>query len=337
MSLHDEANQDTRALVTTTSLLPNRSEAQGQLQAVREFQATVRSLFVKGHDYGEIPGMGERPTLLKPGAEKLAKLLRLADTYEIVQSVEDWDRPLFRYLVKCRLIHMESGFLVSEGLGECNSMEAKYRYRWVWPNELTQEERHQLDAMRGYTKTFTSKDGQRTFKKYRVDNDDLYSQVNTILKMAKKRALVDAALSAGRLSDLFTQDLEDLVIDGEYQVMDAEQNGGQSATQGAQRQAQQTQRGRSGQVPNENMVALKSDPKWERWQELVTQAPEYDIRPPKLSLPLPERVLDQSIEALEDAINRKQPKEGGRDEGPATQAEPSAAGQAPAAGNGTLV
>jgi len=44
---------------------------------------------------------------------------------------------------------------------------------------------------------------------YRVPNDDIFSQVNTILKMSKKRAMVDAALSAGRLSDLFTQDMED--------------------------------------------------------------------------------------------------------------------------------
>ena len=44
----------------------------------------------------------------------------------------------------------------------------------------------------------------------RDENEDIYFQVNTILKMAKKRAMVDAALSAGRLSDVFTQDMEDL-------------------------------------------------------------------------------------------------------------------------------
>ena len=39
---------------------------------------------------------------------------------------------------------------------------------------------------------------------------DPYSLINTMLKMAKKRALVDAVLSATRSSDLFTQDLEDM-------------------------------------------------------------------------------------------------------------------------------
>lgn len=34
--------------------------------------------------------------------------------------------------------------------------------------------------------------------------------VNTIMKMAKKRALIDAVLSATRSSDLFTQDVEEM-------------------------------------------------------------------------------------------------------------------------------
>lgn len=44
-------------------------------------------------------------------------------------------------------------------------------------------------------------------KKFR--NQDACSIANTILKMAKKRAFVDAVLSATRSSDLFTQDVED--------------------------------------------------------------------------------------------------------------------------------
>lgn len=37
-----------------------------------------------------------------------------------------------------------------------------------------------------------------------------YNMVNTILKMAKKRALIDAVLSATRISGIFTQDIEDI-------------------------------------------------------------------------------------------------------------------------------
>ena len=44
---------------------------------------------------------------------------------------------------------------------------------------------------------------------------DPYTMDNTVLKMAKKRALVDAALLVASLSDVFTQDLEDMDLSGE--------------------------------------------------------------------------------------------------------------------------
>lgn len=46
--------------------------------------------------------------------------------------------------------------------------------------------------------------------KYRIPNDDIYTLVNTILKMAEKRALVAATLIGCNASDYFTQDMEDL-------------------------------------------------------------------------------------------------------------------------------
>lgn len=45
---------------------------------------------------------------------------------------------------------------------------------------------------------------------YRVPNPDIADQVNTILKIAQKRALVAAVLVVTNASDAFTQDLEDL-------------------------------------------------------------------------------------------------------------------------------
>jgi hypothetical protein len=42
----------------------------------------------------------------------------------------------------------------------------------------------------------------------RIRNPDIFDQVNTVLKMAKKRAHVDAVLNFG-FSDKFTQDIED--------------------------------------------------------------------------------------------------------------------------------
>ena len=189
---------------TTALTLPDKDVIISGIKAVNEFQQIVHQQLIEGNDWGIIPGTS-KPTLLKPGAEKIAKLLGLSDQYEIVDRQEDWNKPFFRYLIKCKLIHVATQSLISEGLGECNSMESRYRWRWVSERDLppgtdktklVAQERHATSG--GHWIVF------------RFENDDIYSQVNTILKMAKKRALVDAALSAGRLSNVFTQDIEDM-------------------------------------------------------------------------------------------------------------------------------
>ena len=210
--------------------LPEKEEFIADIKAINEFQRIVHECLISGQDFGVIPGT-TKPTLLKPGAEKIAKLLGLADHYELVDRQEEWDpaKPLFRYLIRCRLVHLGTGAVISEGLGECNSMEAKYRWR---------ESKRKCPEC-GTETIIKGKEewggGWLCFKKMggcgykwpdgapeienqkigRVENEDIYSQVNTILKMAKKRALVDAALSAGRLSNVFTQDIEDTGGTGE--------------------------------------------------------------------------------------------------------------------------
>lgn len=57
--------------------------------------------------------------------------------------------------------------------------------------------------------TITEGLGQANTKEKKYSKQDPYTLANTVLKMARKRALVDAALTVGSLSDIFTQDLED--------------------------------------------------------------------------------------------------------------------------------
>lgn len=52
--------------------------------------------------------------------------------------------------------------------------------------------------------------GQCNTRERRFGKGDPFSGANVALKMARKRALVDAALTVGSLSNLFTQDLEDM-------------------------------------------------------------------------------------------------------------------------------
>jgi hypothetical protein len=202
---------------------PSQDLVRTRLADIERFRQVVRQELREGSDYGVIPGT-QRPTLLKPGAEKIAKLMLLADTYEIVTEVVDWDRPLFAYTIRCRLASMETGTLYSEGLGECNSRETKYRYRKVnrvcpeCGNDSIIKGKAQFGGgwlcwnKRGGCGA-KWKDGAAVIEQQeegRVENEDVADQKNTILKMAKKRALVDAALSAGRLSDIFTQDMEEM-------------------------------------------------------------------------------------------------------------------------------
>jgi hypothetical protein len=93
-----------------------------------QLQQFVQEYLVKDEDFGTIPGT-PKPTLLKPGADKLCELYGLSDDYEVTQRTEDFDKGLFDYEVKCILISKAGGFLVSTGLGSCNSYEKKYRWR----------------------------------------------------------------------------------------------------------------------------------------------------------------------------------------------------------------
>ena len=202
-----------QAIIATTVhalALPDEQTFRSGLEAIRRFQAIAQSQMIQGHDYGVIPGT-QKPTLLKPGAEKIIRLLGLADEYIISEQMIDWQKPFFHYVIRCILRHLATGTVVCEGLGECNSMEVKYRWRWAWPSELPLElqgDAGKATRERLVSRLVNTRNGKA--RQYRLANDEVWSVANTILKMAKKRAMVDAALSAGRLSDVFTQDLEDI-------------------------------------------------------------------------------------------------------------------------------
>ena len=133
----------------------------------RMLQEFVREQMVEGEDYGVIPGVANKPTLFKPGAEKLNAIFGLAPLAELTNRVEDWDAGFLSYEVKVTLINKRTGRVEAEGVGLCNSRERKYK------------------------------------------NQDAANVANTILKMSKKRALIDATLSATRASGMFSQDIDD--------------------------------------------------------------------------------------------------------------------------------
>lgn len=170
----------------------------GTLNKISKFQDIVNKTLKKDQDYGVITGTS-KPTLLKPGAEKILMLLGLTSEYDIIEKVEDYEKGIFAYTIKCTLL--KNGLKITEGVGSCNSKEDKYRWRWVKEPDLPSDT---------YTADLKTKDNGHGKTLYRVENDEIYSQANTILKMAKKRAQIDATLTVGALSQIFTQDIEDM-------------------------------------------------------------------------------------------------------------------------------
>src|SRR5437899_2637365 len=90
----------------------------------------VKTVMRKDVDFGVIPGT-DKPTLLKPGAEKLCTLFGLTSRFQLIEKVEDWtgrdhnNEAFFYYLYRCQLYR--NGMLITEADGSCNSFEQKYR------------------------------------------------------------------------------------------------------------------------------------------------------------------------------------------------------------------
>ncbi len=192
-------------------LMPNNVMA--KIEAVRDFQSIVKTHLVERYDYGTIPGTG-KPTLLKAGAEKIVTLFGARPHFTVVEKIEMWDsdKPIFYYHYKCEIIHVETGSIIGEGEGSCNSKEDKYAYRNVFFKDLpahlkTPDGKKALPTV---PVKWKSKKAGGSYPVFRLDNTEIFSIVNTIQKMAQKRAMVAAALVLGRLSDLFTQDMEDI-------------------------------------------------------------------------------------------------------------------------------
>lgn len=163
------------------------------LKVQEEVRTTIAHILQEGRDYGKIPGCGDKPAMLKPGAERATMAFGCYSRFRVMQAEIDHDREvpwsktkkvwangrpggtetthgtsigLYRYVVECEIVHRESDTVVGSCVASCSTMESKY-----------------VDRPR--------------------DSE------NTVLKMAEKRAHVGAVLNAFGLSEQFTQDIEE--------------------------------------------------------------------------------------------------------------------------------
>jgi hypothetical protein len=135
----------------------------------------LNKVMQKGTHYGTVPGCGAKMVLLKPGADVLAMTFQLVPQFRVERT--DLSGEHREYDVTCSM-YSAAGVLVGQGVGSASTMEKKYRYR----------------------------KGERGEK---IENEDIADVYNTVLKIAKKRAHIDATLTVTGAADLFTQDLID--------------------------------------------------------------------------------------------------------------------------------
>ena len=157
--------------------LPPRELAQKRAEQVEAWRKLVQQELKEGHDYGYIPGVRSlKPSLFQPGAEKILVLAGARAKYEVMDKNRKPKKGPVYFEMRCQAVTvMSPDIVLSEGVGECNSKE------------------------RGFQK----RDGTWL---------DPYDIMNNVMKKAKKRALVDCAKMIGSVSDIFTQDLEDMNV-----------------------------------------------------------------------------------------------------------------------------
>lgn len=193
----------------------NRSLTAADVRAqVNLMQDVMQEVMKDGTHYGKIPGTQSK-SLYKAGAEKLMATFRLAAKPEVEDLSENGE---IAYRVTVSLL-TANGTFVGAGIGECSSAEEKYSWRAAvhkkeW--DATPENRRRVKYYR---------DGKEV-QQVRTNPADV---ANTILKMAKKRAQVDAVITATAASDIFTQDIEDLPEEVVAEIVGQRQTRGTAA------------------------------------------------------------------------------------------------------------
>jgi len=220
----------TTALEASLALQQTKKEINLDAALVRRailVDATKR-LMVEGVDYGPIPG-SDKPCLLQPGADKLCNLFQLVIEYEVIENVKDWTgkdhggESFFYYEVRGFAYHRESGTLMGEGIGSCNSWESKYRWRKgerKCPACSADAIIKGREEYGGGWLCFGKKGGcGAKFKAGdksiegqevgRIKNPDVCNEVNSIQKIALKRCKLSTTINATSASEFFTQDVEE--------------------------------------------------------------------------------------------------------------------------------
>jgi hypothetical protein len=163
----------------------------------------MQAVLRKDVDFGVIPGTGTKPTLLKPGAEKLLQWFGFGHETEKVETERDADGARIGVTYRCTVTKaMQDGRIVT--VATCEGY-AGYDEDRFYTTE--QDARRKAEAAE---RKYAVKDRRAPVPAKWENAAEYRAPWNSVIKMSQKRALVGAALQATSASTLFTQDLEDM-------------------------------------------------------------------------------------------------------------------------------
>lgn len=173
---------------------------QETMQSIALLQGMVKDLLIRGVDYGRIPGTPQ-DSLWDPGASQIINAFNCYPGERRMLKLDDSTEKIV-VCVEVPLISRTTGLTVGTGVGAASTLETKYKYRWV-------DDPLQWGYDETATKTFKTKQGRDDegdeTTLYRIPNPEHSELLNTILKMASKRAEVDGAESLPGVSSVLRQ------------------------------------------------------------------------------------------------------------------------------------
>lgn len=205
-----------RAQAPAPTVTP-RVTAEQLARRLAVIEEAMRTTMKEGVDYGRVPGT-DKPALFKPGAEKLSVLFQLdvQPRNELVWGPAEH----LTVISRATVYHAPTGTRLGYGEGICTSREKKYANRQtkllcpacgqanIRKSKTDGEGYYCWRKTDGCGATFPEGDPQITSQTAgEIENPELPDTWNTVNKMAKKRAYVDAVLSVTSASAIFTQDI----------------------------------------------------------------------------------------------------------------------------------
>ena len=223
----EQANGNGQALVPaqapTLAVTPSVGAAE-LVERLAVIEEAMKTAMKPDIDYGVIPGTGTKPTLYKPGAEKLGVLFQL--DVQIVNEKIWGPGDHLTVASRATVYHSPTGARIGYGEGMCTSREKKYGKRQQNLKCPACESEAVIKGKQEYGGGWLCwgkrggcgakfDDGDQAIEgqeRGEVENPDLPDTWNTVVKMAEKRARVDAILAVTGASALFTQDMDDMAV-----------------------------------------------------------------------------------------------------------------------------